>query len=335
MYRELGSKRLRSGETITLAVVEAPDAEFDSCILTLLAHKGGAWDHHMREALSGRADALETRWYLAFMGAQPVANAMVVERHGVGILGHVFTQEAHRQKGICSAVLHELMTDFQARRGLSLLLGTGYESVAYRIYESFGFRSIREGFMGWYATSRADFEMRWFAAGEASVSAARWEHWPLVAALASFPERGGLRSSAWGIRDIANLEGPYCHFMARRAEPGYAACMATTQTGAVVACATCVPFRIGESDRAWKDTWLVDAFAHPLHQYKLAEVLGSLPLPPGKAIALAPDTDDARRAALIEAGFEREGVLAGMLESDGIPAAVAVYGRYVPSAAIV
>ena len=335
MYRELGREQLRSGESALLAVVQAPEDQFDAGILHLLAHKGGAWDFHMREALAGRTDALETRWYLALIGGQPVANAMVVERGGVGILGHVYTREEHRQKGICKAILGRLMDDFIRRGGQSLVLGTGYESVAYRIYESFGFRSIREGFMGWYAADRQTFETEWFAPGEAAVAPARWEHWPLLAALASYPEQCGLRSVAWGICDIANLEGPYCHFMAHMGEEGYGGCVCQTATGAVVACATCVPFRLGETGTAWPGVWLVDVFAHPLHLFKMNEALDALRIPEGKALAIVPDSDDARRAALTRAGFVREAVVADMLPSSGTELAVAVYGRRVHRATLV
>ncbi len=333
MNRTVAEFRLTTGEPCRVIEVTAPDGDYSAPILTLLAHKGGVWENHLRAALDERTDDLETRWYLAVLDGSPLGNAMLVERHGVAILGHVYTAEAYRQRGICRHVLGEMMAAFRERGGQSIILGTGFESVAYRIYESFGFRSLRGGLMAWYANGRSDFESRWFRPGPAEVRKARWEHWPLAASLATFAESSGLRSAAWGIRDIANLEWPYCDFMARRTDPGYAGVVAQTETGAVVAVATCVPFRLGETGAAWPDVWLVDAFAHPLHLFKMAEALAHLPVPPGKAIAFAADGDTERRTAFADAGFEREGRLRDALAVGNVKADLAVYGRTVPAPA--
>ncbi len=333
MNRCIHTFRLATGELGEVREVIAPDADHRDTILTLLAHKGGVWENHLTAALDGRTDDLETRWYLGLVDGRAVADAMLVERHGVAILGHVYTVEAFRRRGICRAVLSAMMEAFKGRDGRSIILGTGFESVAYRIYESFGFRSLRGGLMAWYATGRSEFEVEWFAPGPGYTREAQWEHWPLVASLATFAEASGLRSVAWGMRDIANLEWPYCHYMAHRAEPGYTGVVSQTETGAVVAVATCVPFRIGETGEAWPNVWLVDAFAHPLHTFKMTESLARLSLPPGKAIAFAADSDAERRSAFSDAGFVQEGRLRDTLSVGSVTSDVAVYGRVVgPSA---
>jgi GNAT superfamily N-acetyltransferase len=321
--------RLSNGETARIIEVFAPDSEYRERILTLLSHKGGVWEVHLAAALDGMTDALETRWYIAELNGRPAANVMLVERHGVAILGHVFTREEHRRKGLCRLLLQSMMDRFRERKGRSIILGTGFQSVAYHIYESFGFRSLRGGLMGWYASSRADFESEWFASGPAVVRPARWEHWPLVASLATFAESVPLRSAAWGLRDIGNLEGPYCDFMARGTEGGCCGAVAQTEIGAVVACATCVPFRLGMGKEPWPGVWLVDVFSHPLHTFKMAEALTALRIPEGKAIAFITADDEARHAALAEAGFEREGLLADLLLAEGVSHHAAVYGKRV------
>ncbi|MBM3494993.1 MAG: GNAT family N-acetyltransferase [Armatimonadetes bacterium] len=309
-------------------MVEAPDQEYRGPILELLAHKGGDWERHMEAALGGATDALDTRWSLAIMDGRPVANAMVVERHGVGILGHVFTRPECRRLGVARSVLSSLLDDFGRRGGRSLLLGTGFESVAYHLYASLGFESIRRGFMGWYSATRARFEADWFGAGSAEVREARWEHWPLTAALASFAgvarpasSTPDLRSVAWGVQDIGNLESPYCHFMASGVPSGSRGAVAQTEQGSVVACATCTPFRVGDGSEPWAGVWLVDAFAHPLHIYKLGDTLGSLPIPAGQAVAFVPAEDEMRRAVFAQAGFAREGRLPNALRPTGAAAA--------------
>ena len=145
MYTTFGSEVLKSGERLEVGVVTAPDAEFGDAIQRLLVHKGPEWALHMGATLRGETDMLETRFYVGLLDGAPVANVMTVESKGIGILGHVFTRPAQRRKGICQAVLRRLMDDFRLRGGSVLLLGTGYESPAYWIYHSFGFRSLKGG----------------------------------------------------------------------------------------------------------------------------------------------------------------------------------------------
>ena len=183
MHRTLNTVTLADGTTADIVLIQAPDADYRDAVLTLLAHKSDPWQVHLRAALDNGTDYLETRWYLAIMHGTPVANVMTVERNGVGILGHVYTMEQHRQKGLCKAVLTNVMTDFRQRSGKALVLGTGYESVAYRIYEAFGFRSLKGGFMQYLAEPQDRFDAEWFAPADAIVQTARWEHWPLVAML--------------------------------------------------------------------------------------------------------------------------------------------------------
>ncbi|HLJ54190.1 MAG TPA: GNAT family N-acetyltransferase [Chthonomonadaceae bacterium] len=147
MLTMLGEERTKAGEALTVEVVTAPDGEYAESIRDLLAHKGPEWELHIRAALDGETDALETRFYLGLLDGRPVANVMTVESLGIGILGHVFTRPEQRRKGICQAIFRRLLQDFGRRDGRVLLLGTGFESAAYWIYHSFGFRSLNGGFM--------------------------------------------------------------------------------------------------------------------------------------------------------------------------------------------
>ena len=327
MHQVLGRASLANGDRVEIVRVEAPSAEFREAILNILAHKGADWQVHLREALDGRTDALETRWYLAVTGGHAVANAMTVERHGVGILGHVYTKPDYRQQGLCKAVLTCLMDDFRSRGGRALLLGTGYESVAYRIYESIGFQSLRGGFMQYLSTDQQSFDAGWFGPGDAVVSPARWEHWPLVSMLAARTGIAAPRSVEWGLEDIGNLEHSYCRFMGQVLDGEASGTVAVTHAGAVVACATRTPLCIGSSCHAWPGAWLVDAFAHPLHGYKMELTLGALEPRPGKHLALVPVADSAKMTAFLNNGFSLEGTSRGLALQGAIRADVAVLGR--------
>jgi len=328
MQRHLDSLRLSNGDVLDVLVVTAPEQSLRDEVLHLLGHKGEPWESHLVAALDGTADPLETRWYLGSLAGRPVSNIMTVERSGVGILGHVFTEEPHRRRGICRAVMERQMADFRERGGQLLLLGTGFESVPYRIYESFGFRSLRDGFMQYSVRPVEDFETAWFAQAPAHIEPAAWEHWPLAAALASRPDQSGLRSVEWGVRDLANLEWPYCRFMKLRSQNLADGVMAVTPTGAVVACATYAPLQLGGSGHAWPGVWLVDAFAHPLHIYKVEQTLAALPLPPGKGLALVPEGDELRVAAFRSAGFTKEGVLSDLVPKGALREGVVALGKW-------
>lgn len=326
MRLTLGTHDLPDGQRVEIALVQAPDRQYRDAILTLLAHKGGAWETHMIAALDGAAGSLETRWYLGIIDDRPVANVMTVEQHGVGILGHVYTQDGFRRQGICKAILTHAMADFRSRNGQALILGTGYDSVPYRIYHSFGFRSLRGGFMQYTSRAPEDFDRDWFSGEAADVTTAAWEHWPLVAMLAARPDGSNLRSVAWGLRDMGNLEGPYCEFMRLRSEGAAEGTVTVTRHGAAVACATCVPFRIGWNDRPWPDTWLVDAFAHPHYSGALEATIRALPWRSGKSLALVRSTDEERIAAFCAAGFSCEGMIPGLIASGSYDGDIQVLG---------
>jgi len=182
---------------LEVGLVTAPDSEFAETIPRLLSHKGRDWDYHFVASLGGETGALESRFYLGILNGAPVANIMTLERHGLGILGHVFTQPANRLKGICRAIMAVQMEHFRGRGGRILTLGTGFESPPYWIYHSFGFRSLRRGFMRYEAPGSEDFAIEWFAPNDTRIVRAEWEHWPLVALMGSYAATDYLRSTAW------------------------------------------------------------------------------------------------------------------------------------------
>src|SRR5512140_111032 len=109
MVEKLGEEVLTSGELLEICVATAPDAALASGIADLLVHKHAEWQYHIASALRGETDRLETRFYLGLLNGAPVANIMITEQHGIGILGHVFTRPEHRRKGICRAVMTRQM----------------------------------------------------------------------------------------------------------------------------------------------------------------------------------------------------------------------------------
>ncbi len=323
MQTQLDHARLGSGEDLTIVRVDAPDEALGPEVRDLLGHKGDSWREHIRAALAGETDLLETRFYLGLIDGYPVANVMTVERHGFGLFGHVFTRPEHRLKGICRLVISAQMECFRSRGGRALLLGTGFESPPYRIYESFGFRSIKGGEMALCEGGIDAATQDWFAPGPAEVVEPRWEHWPLVSVLAAIDTGEPLRSVGWEIHDIQLLEAPYCSLMYQlgRNAPGVSARILAAANGAVVGCATALP------SRDWPDVFQVDVFTHLNFTVYTKALLEALPLPSGKLIA-ATDRMDERKADIFRScGFENEGTLQTQYRYRGEPRDILLFGK--------
>jgi GNAT superfamily N-acetyltransferase len=307
MHTEITTETLKTGETLHIECVTAPDAEREEQIMPFLGHKGGPWQKHITDSFAGQCDGLETRYYIGLLDGQMVGNIMTVESHGVGILGHVHTRSDQRRKGIASSIMQHQMEDFRRRNGHVLLLGTGYQSAAYWIYHQFGFRDLEGASPGTmrYAVE-PDFESRFFAPAPGRPEPATWRHWPLVALLSSVPGPSYLRSLALDVWGVHLLEGPYCRFMAETSgRPDTRAAVLAAENGAVTAMATCLP-----DSRRHGDGQLLDLFAHPnARRDDLAALLRSLPLPDAPMQAYAEPRDTEKVAALEACGFQRTAVL--------------------------
>ena len=308
MHETIATQTLKTGESMQIERVLAPDAERAARILPFLGHKPGEYRAHLEAAFADACDELETRFYVGLLDGQIVGNIMTVEAGGVGILGHVHTREDHRRKGVCRAIMGRQMEDFRDRGGHALLLGTGFQSPAYWIYHSFGFRDLpgaRPGVMRFLRENEPEFLERFFASGPCRVAPAGWKHWPLAALLAALPDLPCLRSLTLGAWGVALLEGPYCSFFHRwGADPRAGAAVLESQTGAVVGVATLVP------EGRWPDALLLDVFFHPqVDPGDVAGLIGALPPLPGKVQCFAGPQDARKIMALEQAGFRREAIL--------------------------
>jgi hypothetical protein len=309
MHTEIAAETLKSGETLHIELVMPPDAERSPQIEPFLAHKPPNYRAHTEAAFAGACDGLETRYYIGMLDGQMVGNIMTVEAGGVGIFGHVHTRSDQRLKGICRAIMNHQMHDFRKRGGHVLLLGTGYQSAAYNIYASFGFRDWevgRPGLMRYDNPGDGEFLTHFYAPAPAAPAKADWRHWPLVALLASIPTSVTLRSLTLQVWGVNLLEGGYCDYLYRYGDNrNAAAAVLESATGAVTAFATCVP------DSRWNGSvHLLDLLSHPVAAPEdLATLLRSLPLPSGKTQCYADPRDAPKIAALEAVGFERASIL--------------------------
>ena len=322
MYTTLGKASLKTGEPIEVGLIQGPDAEHAEQIKPFLAHKGGDWNRHVARSVAEELDGLETRFYVAKLDGKIISNVMTVEYAHAGILGHVFTDPGQRRKGAVSRVFDQLIPDLQKRGGV-LTLGTGFDSPAYWIYHSCGFRSVVEntGFMR-YATAESYEDDRIYVPSPAQVRAVLWRDWPRFSLLASRDRGWCLRSLHLSHYGPSNFEGPFLG-LKRSVEGGNAQCVVLeTEAAAVVGYATLV------RDNRWRGhTWLLDVDVHPRFAQHTVELLKALDYPSAKIQCHADGDAHAKAAAVQAAGFRHEATLQNQIECGGKTLDVVVYKR--------
>ncbi|MCK5328190.1 MAG: GNAT family N-acetyltransferase [Candidatus Latescibacteria bacterium] len=311
MYRKRSIQTLKTGEAMEIGVVLAPDEEHADRIAPFLKHKGDPWNAHIDRALREPLDELETRFYVGKLGGTIITSVMTVEHSRTGILGHVYTQPEHRRKGAFKLLMAEQMKDFRTRGGL-LILGTGYDSPAYWIYHSFGFRSLTEGSGLMRTATEDDFEAHYFAPGKTRVVEVRWRDWPRLNALFCIREGDFLRSVERERYGVSSFEGGFLHLKkALEEDAAYQAKLLESEHGAVVGCATMT------KDPRWhRDVWLLDLFLHPDFASSAGQLLDALNFPEGKIQCYADSGSPDKIRALEQAGFRQEVVFKRQIRTE-------------------
>ncbi len=327
MVHELPQVRLKSDEMARLFKVVAPEPEWKERLLARLSHKGRLWDKPMNAALEDGLDGMTMYFFQLRINDTAVGNLTIVEAldRPVALLQHVFTDPAHRRKGICTVMMQALVDDFMARGGQAMYLGTGYDTAPYHIYRSFGFEGIgTTGAMVWALDE--NYPASFFAGGHVQCRPMRWGDWPLLNAL--YQQTGGwdLRGYVLGQFGYSSYESAFCHL--EEAIDGGRASQATVledvSTNAVVGHAFLI------SDEKWPGgPEVLECFVHAGYEQHAATLLAALELDDvGRARAYANVNDASKLDALENLGFAREAILAGQyVDRDGTWADVAILTR--------
>lgn len=320
MIRTVRRAALKTGERLRVAAVAAPAGRYAKAIRALLAHKGQPWLLHVDLANRGLTDRLRTTYYVGFVGRDLAGNVMIVDDGRVGILGHVFTSPAHRRKGVCRELMAAALDGFRAGGGRVLTLGTGFESPAYWIYHSFGFRSVAAGSGHMLLEMQPGAVEAQFAPGRARVADARWHHWPGLSLLFLQPRGDWLRVFSCGVMGQEDFEGRFLdlqrHREARRA-----------QAKVLVARGRVVGAAILQRDLRWPGSvYDLGFFVHPSFRGEEGALLRSLRLPrPAKIQAYVERPSRSRAAALRAAGFSLEATLRGQITGGARPRDVHIF----------
>jgi len=303
----LRSVPLKTGETLDILRVTAPDEEYRERILALLHHKGQPWQTPMEENLRADLEGLSQHFYIGVVGEEVVGNASSIEAldRPVGILQHVFTPPERRRLGICSAIIHAYAADFDARGGRAAYLHTGYDSAPYHIYAS-------AGFVGWQATGTmerfpdAAFHDDFWAPRPVTARDTRWSDWALLEALFGLVGGWHLRSiyhRQWG---RCGYEGEYVHNRKdlREGRIGQLKVL-EAENGAVVGQAF-----LARDPLFTGDTWLLDLFVHPNYYPEGERLPGALDLDCGGKVQAWCDSLQPEKARMLQAaGFRPEATL--------------------------
>lgn len=315
MYHELGSVPLRDGEWVMAAVVTGPDEAWAGRLEGLLGHKGEPWNWQ-NSAVLRQPLGLDARFYILHRDGVPFANILTVTSGGVGTFGHVWTRPADRRKGASSRLMELLLPDFAANGGQALYLHTGYESVAYWLYERFGFRSFspQDGHMAYFVGDEEAFLADYFAGETAVIEPLSWHHWPTSQPLFAGAWPGHVRCAPLGLTGRQITEAAFLPLLREQeAEPaaGTTAVLRQPQTGAVCG------FACWQWHPIWWGMVLLDVYCHPDYWDRASDLLAALSLPDAERVLAYADEDCPQKwAALQGLGLEKTAVFPATMPVD-------------------
>ena len=324
MYVQLDEIKLKTGESMEVGMLSAPDASYAEEIKKFLGHKPGNFKWHIERCVTEALDELETRFYVGKIDGKIITNIMTVEHEGIGILGHVFTSPDQRRKGACKGTMAYQMEDFRQRNGRALYLGTGYNSHPYHIYHNFGFESVfpESGFMKYQADD--DFDNTYFASTNTYPKPAEWHDWPKLTALSGIVGSDTLRSLKWNVYGPTNFESGFLTFKHTLETDDIFddAKLLTTNNRAIVGWATVC------RDSRWQDNIaLLDLFFHPNFVNSVPDLLAALKFPEMKVQCYVDSGAEKKAEVLETAGFSCEGRFKNQFEYRGQHYDVLVFGR--------
>lgn len=330
MQLDLGTIRLKSGETVAASCIHAPDTSWAPRIEAMLGHKGDPWTWQNSELLR-QPTGLDARFFILHRGEQPFANIMVVDHGGVGLLGHVWTSPADRGSGASSALMELALDDFRDRGGAALYLGTDYDGPAWHYYRRRGFEPLLpdSGTMLWRPAGSDTGDT--LVLGSPRVEPLAWRHWPASIPLFLHPEGGVVRLAASKLYGRELSEGPLIpliraqHTRQAAGLPPAATVLLPEKGGELLGLASVMP------DPFWPRTGLLDLFCQP-EGWAHVDTLVCALQPSGydRLVAFADASQTQKHASLQRAGFRVQFVLPRWLSappSHRVPADVVLFLR--------
>jgi GNAT superfamily N-acetyltransferase len=108
----------------------------------LLGHEESAWLDDLRRRVVEGVDGSQDAIAVIPDGGNLLASACIRRRRDIGVLGHLFTRPAQRQRGQARLLMQALLSWFDMSGGKWLYL-TAPGELAEGLFEKFGFRMLR------------------------------------------------------------------------------------------------------------------------------------------------------------------------------------------------
>ncbi len=147
MIETLGNVTLKTGERLTVKLMQPPEPEYGQLLCRFLRHKPDSDFRAIRQRLEGRyVEHCVDRYFTGEIRGRLVAQVWYgYGRGGAGIgnFGHTYTAPQFRRRGIMKELLCFLLEDF-AKSDATALLCTG-DAPASAYYEKIGFEFIDDG----------------------------------------------------------------------------------------------------------------------------------------------------------------------------------------------
>ena len=183
--------RLKTGEQLVIKTLHPPLHDYVS--------KVGCWSDIRDDLLNGKlTEWLFTPYFVGEIDGEVVGSMSYytpTDTRDVGVVEFVQTVEAHRSKGIASALMDCLIRRFRADDGVALYLCTT-NPIAGRVYEKYGFWYHLGDGMRYLAPDAGDFDQTYLAFnGPARIRDATWGDLPRASALYNH------REPRWLIKD--------------------------------------------------------------------------------------------------------------------------------------
>lgn len=301
MHKQLGDARLKTGERIVINVVRTPDCSYGENIRAFLPHLDEIWQWHLGLALRGQLDELETRFYLGILNGRIIGNVSTWEHRSLGILGHVYTAEDQRRKGVFNSLVKACLQDFRDRGGKITVLGTPVDAPWNHVYRECGFADIAEGSEVMRCDLDPDFQKTFLQSKKIYSREVKWSDWPSLSILYTVQEGWLLRSMRYSVFGPLDYEDHFLHDMKRTNGNECQVRVLVTEEEHVVGHSTLSFLRREEGP-----VWLLDFFVHSVHVSGAACLLDSLHWPTERVRCYVEEDNREKMSVLSGMGFHRE-----------------------------
>lgn len=326
----MSSVQLHTGETLAIEAFEPPFAGGDTGMCW--------WRDVAADLMAGDLRRwLHTLYYVGEIDGERAGYMSCwtpTDTRDVGLVEFVWTAEAHRRKGVATALLRQLRQDFARAGGLALYLCTTNPHAG-RLYERLGFRYHVGDGMRYLAPDAEDFDRHYLDdTGPAAVRDTTWADLPRAAVLYNHPEPRWIMKDVLsdGFRDTRHESHFVRTFRGIEGRRGLSRVLETPERRLVGMATVLRRDTFAEQHTGTLSFRVVPAYFGQCADLLAAAVDGCAPLGISRLEALVAEGDRDELRLLEEAGFTQEARLRDRLRVDGGLQDLHVCTRAVPEA---